>query len=137
MNIDWQALSQLGPGVIAVVVFCLFTLAMVDRQEAHNKRRDAEATRERKERNDSWIQAIKDINVDNQAAAEKRDAVYIDASKDRDVAWHTWQIEERDYHAGSMGRMAEEIKMLAASVNASNALLAAHDAFVRGQDRGG
>lgn len=115
--IDWVALSRLVPELALVVVFGIFTLKLLERQDDKDKVRDV-----------AFLEAIS-----TQATA------FLQNTKKQDDEWRDWLKIEREGHSASVARLSDEMKNLVTAVGVNNALIAQHDIWERtltGVDRG-
>lgn len=115
--IDWVALSRLVPELALVVVFGIFTLKLLERQDDKDKVRDV-----------AFLEAIS-----TQATA------FLQSTKKQDDEWRDWLKIEREGHGAAEARLSDEMKNLVTAVGVNNALIAQHDIWERtltGVDRG-
>ena len=103
--IDWVEVSKLAPGIAQVVIFVIFVLKLMERQDKRDSKKDA-----------AFIKSIEDSNKAWQKTIDDRNQEWIEALDRNDAS-----------HAKSIGRLADEVKTVGGAVAVANTLITAHD----------
>lgn len=127
--IDWGALSRLAPEIALVVIFGIFVLRLLDRQDKRDNRRDM--LYEDRERSRNAISDARDETRDQHETA--RDAAYLASLEKRDLEWQRFMERQELSHAKAILRSVDEIEKLGHLVTATNTLIVQHDTWARSQ----
>lgn len=127
--IDWGALSRLAPEAVLVVIFGVFVLRLLERQDKRDNRRDTLAD-EREQARDKLSEAHETARDTREAA---RDAAYLNSLEKRDLEWQRFMERQELSHAKAISRSVDEIEKLGHLVTATNTLIVQHDTWARNE----
>lgn len=117
-TIDWAALSRLVPEAILVVIFGVFVLRLLERQDKRDQQRDKLAEAHESARD---------------AREVARDLAFLNSLEKRDTEWQRFMERQELSHAKAITRSVDEIEKLGHLVAATNTLIVQHDTWARNQ----